>query len=416
MEAKYKGLSLTVSHNQYETSYFQFGGTYQNLWKKNFGNLGYDVKVNDNWDMSFNATYNYAILDSDTFPNIIRNSHDMVAEWTNHISLSDDLRLVVGGLYNRVKGSEETVLFGEKFMVADKSRGNIAVYSQADFWMLKNLKFIGGFQANKVDDFDLDIVPRGGVIWYPFPRINIKGLYSQAYRAASVDEFSMNYPNGLVGNKDLKPEKVATTDIGVNYLGEKMQGGVNVFHSKMSNPIAPVWFPDPANPTSPGITMYMNRGITTFKGLEIEGKFYITRDLFFTGSMLYQQSKSDTVENVTSVANLGLKAGISYRWSKGVTVSLFDIYQGDLDARYSENIYNLNPQAGSFNLLNLYCSVDVVKLFNLNMKQGISIFLQSNNILDEVIWTHDFSSSFPGSTIPANPGRSVYAGLNFSLK
>lgn len=417
LEAKYKGLSVMASHNQYETSYYQLGGVYQNVWKKNFGNVGYDTKVSDNWDMNFNITYNYAILDSDSFPNIIRKSHDMVAEWTNHISVTENLSLVVGGLYNNVKGSEETVLLGEKFMVADKSRANIALYSQADFWMLKNLKLIAGMQANKVDEFDLDVVPRGGVIWYPASRINIKGLYSQAYRAASVDEFSMNYPNGLVGNPNLKPEKVATIDLGVNYLGEKMQGGVNVFHSEMSNAIAPVFIPmpDPANPFG-GITMYMNQGITTFKGVEFEAKYYIARNLFLTGSMLYQQSKSDTVENVTSIANFSAKAGISYKWSKGITISLFDIYQGDLDEKYTQNTFNLNPQAGSYNLLNLYCSADIVKLFGMSTNHGISLFVQGNNILDEQVWTHDYSASFPSSTIPVNPGRTIYAGLNFSLK
>src|SRR5690606_30943805 len=145
---------------------------------------------------------------------------------------------------------------------------------------------------------------------------NVKGLYSQAYRAASVDEFSMNYPNGLFGNKDLKPEKVATVDLGVNYIGEKIQGGVNVFQSKMSNSISPVFIPgeDPLDPFTGGITMYMNQGETTFKGVEFEFKYYLTRNLFLTGSTLYQKIESDTAKNVTPIANFRAKPGISYKF------------------------------------------------------------------------------------------------------
>src|SRR5690606_41853422 len=112
--------SFMGSHNEYEANYFQFGAFYQGLWKKNFGNFGYDTKVSDSWDMNFNFTYNFATLDSDIIPDIKRESHDIVAEWTNHISVTDNLSLVVGGLYNKVKGSEETVLLGEKYMVANK--------------------------------------------------------------------------------------------------------------------------------------------------------------------------------------------------------------------------------------------------------------------------------------------------------
>lgn len=414
VDAKYKGLSFMASHNDYKTAYFQSGG-FINTWKKDFANLGYDLKVNDNWEMNFNGTYNYAGLDSDTVPGIVRKSHDLVAEWTNHITITENFSVVAGGLYNKVMGSEVAQILGESVTVSDKSRENIALYSQADFWLLENLKLIGGFQANKVADFDLDIVPRGGVVWYPFPRINVKGLYSQAYRASSVDEFGMNYPTGLKGDKNLKPEKVSTIDLGVNYFGEKVQYGVNYFHSKMNNIIAPGYIVDPNDPFILNM-VYMNYGETTFKGLEAEGKFYLARNLFLTGSLLYQENKSDTVSNVTPVANFSAKGGLSYKWKKGITVSLFNNYQGKLDEKFSENAFNANPKPGSYNTLDLYCSVDLVKLFKMNINQGISVFFQGNNMLDEEVWISDTGSLFVGPSLPANPGRTIYAGINFSLK
>lgn len=412
LDLKYKGLNLMTSHNEYQTNYFQTAG-YLGKWSKNFMNLGYEVKVNDKWMMSLNGTYNFAKLDSDTVPGILRKSHDIVAEWTNHLSITDKLSVVAGGLYNRVRGSEVAQIEEASITVADKSRQNVALYAQVDFWALDNLKLIGGVQANKVGDLDLDVVPRAGVIWYPVEKINIKGLYSQAYRASSVDEFAMDYPGGLKGDKNLKPEKVSSIDLGVNYIGQTVQYGINFFQSKMSNIIAPVYLFDPNDPSAFNM-LYMNQGETTFKGVEAEGKFYLSRNLFVTGSLLYQKNESDTAKNVSPVPNFSAKAGVSYKWSKGITVSLFNSYQGKLDDKYAEYEFNINPKQESFTMLDLYFSADLVKLFNMNISQGISVFVQANNLLDKEVWTVDSNTSL--STIPYIQGRSVYAGINFSLR
>jgi len=49
-------------------------------------------------------------------------------------------------------------------------------------------------------------------------------------------------------------------------------------------------------------------------------------------------------------------------------------------------------------------------LFKLNMKQGISLFVQADNLLNEEIWLPTWGL-LPGSSIPVNPGISVYIGL-----
>lgn len=411
--ANYKNLSLTSSFNQFRTTYFSQGFVDQTKWQKSFNNLGYEVAVSEKWDMDVNVTYNYATLKSGLFPGIKRKSNDLVTELTNRINLGKKSNLVIGGLYNYIKGQEKAPIYipnGDTFIVqdavvSDETRGSFALYSQVNFWALENLKLIGGFQANKVEDIKLNVVPRAGFIWYPVARLNIKGLYGQAFRAASVDEFGLSY-QGFSGNPDIKPEKVSTMDIGVNYLGEKIQGGVNYFRNTQTNIIAP-GFVDT-------LYMYVNKGEINFQGLEFEAKYYFNKSLYFTGSMLYQESEDeDGNKNVTPIANFGAKAGISYVWDKGITASLFDIYQGKLDEKYTNPTYNVKP--GSYNILNLYLNFDVVKLFNLGVDQGISLFVQGNNMLNQEIWTPDWGG-FEGESIPVNQGRAVYLGLKMSLK
>nr|WP_302180050.1 TonB-dependent receptor [Chryseosolibacter indicus] len=418
--ATYKGLSLTGSYNKFTTTDYQFGPQDDN-WSKAFGNLGYNLKANQNWDMSFNVTYNYATFKSGPFPGLTRYSKDLVAEWTNSLAVNQKLKFTFGGLYNSNIGKENMTTFIQQsdmtltevsIKITDKSRGSLALYTQADYYLLETLKLIAGVQGNKVDGLDFDLVPRGGVVWYPAKRVNFKALYSQAFRAPSMDEYSMT-STSLNGNPDIRPEKVATMDVGVNYFGEKVQGGVNFFRSTMTDIIAP------GTPDQNNLMYYTNKGKVTFKGIEVEGKYYISHALFLTGSMLYQENENeDGITNNSPLANFGAKGGISYRSQKGFIVSLFDIYQGNLDKKYTTGPFSsLNPKAGSYNVLNLYIDADLNKILNLAMKSKLGLFVQGDNILDKEIWGVDWGNSIsPGNAIPVNRGRMIYAGLRASLK
>lgn len=414
--AEYKGLKVMGSHNEFTGGDFQFG-MQSDKWGKSFANIGYDLKASDKWDMSFNGTYNYATLVSGPLPGITRYSKDIVAEWTNNVNVNSKLRLIFGGLYNFNKGKENITTEGVRSVIADKSRASLAFYTQADYWLLESLKLIGGLQGNKVDGLDLEFVPRAGMIFYPAKRVNIKALYSQAYRAASIDEFAMVSSN-LNGNPYLKPEKVATIDLGINYFGEKVQGGINFFHSVMSDIISPVTIGEATAENPFPLQVYANKGEVTFNGIEVEGKYYILRQLFFTGSLLYQKNENENgVTANTPISNFGAKAGISFASNKGFTVSLFNIYQGDLDEKYvTSPMGNLNPKAGSYNILNMYLNFDLVKLFKINMSRGLNVFVQGDNILDKEIWAPDWGGFTPGTAIPVNRGRAIYAGLKVSLR
>ena len=211
----------------------------------------------------------------------------------------------------------------------------------------------------------------------------------------------------MLGNPDLVPEKVNTLDLGVNYLGEQIQAGINFFHSQQKDII----FQNRDLSVVPA-PMYWNGGEVEFTGVEFEGKYYINRNFFITGSMLYQTNEDKYGNNnVTPIANLGTKGGISYKSEKGITISLFDIYQGDLDEKYDTRV---NPSPGAYNLLNLHARADISRLFNMDMKPKFSLFLQVDNLLDKEIWLPDWGL-LPGKSIPVNPGRAIYAGLDVTL-
>jgi outer membrane receptor for ferrienterochelin and colicin len=406
----YKNFSLMLTYNEWKNAHFitefcnllpAYGN--DDVWKKGFADLGYSLEVNEKWNMDINLTYTRSTLKIPSWPNNSRDSYEIIAECANFINPLEKLGVVVGGLYNYSTGKEKVVGMGT---ISDDSRFSFGFYTQADFWVHQKMKLIGGCQTNKVENIDLDIVPRAGFIFYPVSNVNVKTLYSQAFRAPSINEIGIDFPD-MKGNPDCKPEKVNTIDIGINYSGEKIHGGVNYFLSKQTEII----FQDRSF-TKFSAPTYDNIGEVEHQGVEMEGKYYVTRSLFITGSTLYQTNKDkDGNKNVSPIANFGAKAGISYKSEKGVTLSLFNIYQGDLDKKYDTQV---NPSPGAYNLMNLHCQFNMNKFFDWNLGQDLSILLQVDNLLDEEIWLPNWGL-LPGNSIPVNQGRTIYFGMRLSL-
>lgn len=248
------------------------------------------------------------------------------------------------------------------------------------------------------------MVPRTAIIWNPSKHLSFKALYSEAYRTPSIIELSLDQPFRQ-GNSNLQPETVGTFDLGVNYRNDKFEIGVNYFHSKLNDIIS--------LDHSSDIPTYQNLGETIFNGGEMETRYYFTRELFFTASALYQTNENDSgEEDVSSTANFLAKAGVSYSWNKGISLGVFNCYQGALDDSYQATINNSPIE--SFNLLSAHGSFNINKLLLPKLKQQMSLFIHADNLLDKEIWTFTKAGQ-QNSSVPFNQGRIVYAGFVFKL-
>jgi outer membrane receptor for ferrienterochelin and colicins len=402
MGINYKGLSLMSSYNKWDTKAVN-GGNGEGHWKKLFTNLGYNLIVTPIWSMDINTGYTQS---TDDISIAKKTSYNVLAEWTNFVTISDKSKLIVGGLFNRVHGRETSSMAGpgqatngEESVIANGTKNNFAFYTQVDYHLLKSLKLIAGAQVNKAENIKLNVVPRVGAIWYPVPHINVKALYSSAFRAPSISELTLN-SGGIKGNSKLTPENVTTIDIGISYQGEQAQVGVNVFQSKMTDIISVV------------NQVYTNNVSITFKGIEFSGAYYINRSLYVNASLIYQTNKNDTLKNVTPIANFSAKAGISYVWDKGITISLFDIYQGKMDDMYAGTSHKGSMLA--YDLLHLHSQYNMNKLFGLKFKPKFSLFLDVDNLLDKKYYAFSAMGNTI-SAIPATPGVEIFFGLNVTF-
>ncbi|MDO5576869.1 MAG: TonB-dependent receptor, partial [Fibrobacter sp.] len=429
-ELSFKGIKAMVSYNQWTNHYFvpDYQGYAKNfhpistdatgdiVWTKLFGDIGYEHTFNDIYSASINATYTRSQLETKSFPNNERDGYEIVVEQTNFFIPVENFKITLGEVWGFMTGEEGNTITKQK-VNKDHNQNTFSSYLQADYkwnWV----KAIGGIQMNKVEGFDADFNPRGGLILYPIDNVNIKALYSVAYRAPSLDELYLDDPtmrgqmverndNDIIKERKLKPEKVNTFDLGLNYQDSTVQFGINGFHSKLKNLII-----QDRDLSHYSIPTWDNIGDVTIFGLECEGKAYLTREILVEGSFLYQESRDENTseENVTPLPTFSVKGGVSYM-GHGLTVSAFNTYSQALDERYSAKLNKTNKY---INMLNLYCSYDFNELIKSSFLKNLSLVLSVDNLLDEEIWLPAWGLNL-GSTIPYNEGRVIYGGFKFSF-
>jgi outer membrane receptor for ferrienterochelin and colicins len=407
----YKGLSFESSYTEWNTFYIE-GAVGDGRWRRGFADLGYSLKPTAKWDMSFDLTYTRTTLNAvNAIPFIDRDSFEGLFEWTNVYRLSDKDRVTFGALYDYQQGRERFFAASPPLLISDGNRPGEAFYGQLEHTLVDSVKLIGGFQANRIGKLSLDVVPRGGVIWHPAAGFSLKALYSEAFRAPSLNETRIQYippPDiggpSLIGNPNLLPEKVATIDIGLSFQGSRFQAGADYFHSRLTNDIIL------ANVTNAGT--YMNLGSATFQGGQLEAKYYLRKNLFLMGSALYQVNHDDYGNsNITPIANYGAKLGISYESAGGLTLSVFDAHEGPLHG------YALaqNPKPRAYDLPTANFRYDLSKYLPPSSKTSLALVAHATNFINEAVWLPDWKDA-PGDSTFYNHGRTIYAGIEVSLK
>jgi outer membrane receptor for ferrienterochelin and colicins len=402
IDARYRNLRVMASIDQSVSSYFippfQVAGDAR--WRQVFADAGYLLNVRPDWTMNFNVTYNQSLFDvtDGAFPNISRNSRELLVEATSFVKLSEKSRLIVGGTAADTAGRE--VIIDTPIVVSDGSRFSAGGYVQADYQLLKTVRVNGGFQINKIGSGGVTVVPRTGVIWNPTAKLAVKALYGEAYRAPYINELHIDHP-GLLGNASLSSEHVRSTDVQIGYLYGGVELVAKYFNNRQKDNIIEVLA---AGETRPH---YENAGVANIQGLEFSAKRYVSRSLYLTGSLLYQSSNDgEGRRDIGYGANFGGKAGFSYRTSTG-TLSLFDVYQGDVAERLHQT---LNTPPSSYHLLTVRGELNLNKALHLSRTQEIALVIQGDNLLDRQLWVPALGNPAT-DTVPYNKGRAVYVGL-----
>ncbi len=207
----------------------------------------------------------------------------------------------------------------------------------------ESLSFTGGLRYGRYSDVGSTVNPRPGLVYLPIAKLSFKLLYGSAYRAPNPKElYSINNPAKL-GNEDLKPETIQTTEFQAAYrFSRNIAGNITFFDIDTDNIIMP------SNNT------FENVDKMKALGLEVELKVGFERYKYGFCNFTYQKMRNITHKSISSdsgqvytygdlytgnmspvIANIG----VNYDFSKNVFANFHLNYVGE-KKRSEEKYWN----------------------------------------------------------------------------
>ena len=287
---------------------------------------------------------------------------------------------------------------------------NIAIYVQDVYSPLKNLEFTLGGRLDIDSEVGPVFNPRIGVVWN-YKDLNLKILHGQAYRAPNAQE-QYRLTGFTIGNKDLKPETIKTSEISARYLFfGKLSTRVTLFYNKLNDLIY-----SESSATGVPDTTYTNIGSNTSQGIETELLFQANKNISFYANYSYTDSE-DKVEIGSfedkyphrDIAPHKVNAGFNLRFWEKVNINANMIYRSErekftrLDA--SNNLVEISQDdVGNYVLLN-------GKIRLINLIKNFEFSIEAYNLLDTKYYDQDNRNAYQ----PSRAGTNVLLSIKYRL-
>jgi outer membrane receptor for ferrienterochelin and colicins len=374
--------------------------------KRLFVNAGYDIPLHERARLEMNLTYNlqevhmYRGMFVPPIPPLGINTSDLLGEVTLFANPTDKLNLVVGALQQCVSNyAPEADHFSS---IPTYHYWPRSAYAQGDYAVSDAIKLIAGTQWNESAHGDSGFVSRGGVIVTPHKNWGVKLLRGEAFRAPIAMETDCR--PGLLGNPDLAPERIATTDVQLFYHDQRTYAAVTYFHSDLDGQIL-------FDGRNPAHFTYMNGGTQQFQGVELEAKRFLTPNWHILGSFMHYDYEGAPGLNHTVVPDEMLKLGTGYTWDHG-TAAIFVTHFGTPPIIQSPLMVNPEPEA--VDLVSLNVRFDVSERIGLKKGQAF-VTLRGENLLDDEVYVPTLAYTGSPNSFPYGPGRTFYAGFEVNF-
>jgi outer membrane cobalamin receptor len=181
-----------------------------------------------------------------------------------------------------------TDVTGTEFMYAPNVDRTIKYFSLQDIWEIGvDWTLTAGLRYDHYSDFGSTTNPRAALVWTPTAKLTTKLLYGEAFRAPSFSElYSQNNPI-ILGNTNLAPETIKTTELAFNYdISSELGMDLNFYRYKTEDMIEFVANGD-------GTSTAQNSKSLTGKGLELEVNWKINKQWKLMANYAYQSTKDD---------------------------------------------------------------------------------------------------------------------------
>jgi outer membrane receptor for ferrienterochelin and colicin len=401
LQATYADLeiySLDGTENSWDHEHARTNNNHTTL----FVDVGHNLNFGSKLSFDTNLTYNRHLWDMSSSTNMI--ADDVMVESTIHYRPIPSLSVQAGG------NLASTTYSGSYFI--DDEIFSASFYLQLDYNPIKAVKMIGGLQYNKIEDIDGNLSPRIGIIANLSKHMGVKLLYSKAFRRAYPHETSFDHPV-FRGNKEIKPELIATSEAQVFYQSQTLQVFLTAFYSRMSDIIIRRWHEDTSLVPYAGYIMHYNGGSHQFWGMELEAKGSMAKNLLAVGSLTFQENKNEEgIVNATLHPNFMFKVGLLYH-RPALKIGLFNSFFSTPHPvkKLNPEVKEVNPEAGTFDLLSLKASIDLKKILKLRWCKSLSFAVEAANLLNQDIRYPEYTTKGINTLLPLRGGTSFYTQL-----
>ena len=155
-----------------------------------------------------------------------------------------------------------------------------------DEWQIEtDWQLTAGIRYDEYSDFGSTFNPRAALIWDINPQLTTKLLYGQAFRAPSFLEQYQKNSQLFIGNAALKPEKIETTELALDYRPvQNLRTAFNIFYYETKDSIAAF--------STGTINQVVNQPGTHAYGGELEWDWRFFQDWRFRGNYAWQQTRN----------------------------------------------------------------------------------------------------------------------------
>ncbi len=191
----------------------------------------------------------------------------------------------------------------------DATRQIWATYLQDEWQLPYNVNLTAGLRYDHYSDFGETVNPRIGLVWSFLDNADLKLLYGTAFRAPNFQELYDINNSTIVGNPNLKPEKIQTYEAGLAWrLNRFFAANLNYFYSLINDQIG--WAPS-STPGAPAVDA--NIGKSETQGVEFGLNGAYGTDLYWKLSYAYQNPRNaDTDQRLPYVPSQRVSGSINY--------------------------------------------------------------------------------------------------------
>jgi len=267
-----------------------------------------------------------------------------------------------------------------------------AFYIQDEWKIREDLNLTGGIRYDHYSDFGDTTNPRIGLVWGFTDNAEVKLLYGQAFRAPSFSELYNDNNPSLMGNPDLKPEKIRTYEANIGY---RFTGPLRIDLTYFYNDIDDMIIRDSS--TTPAA--YANIGGAEIRGVEMVLSGNYTSENYWKITYAQQDPRdSSTDERLPYVPVHRASGSINYGLSKNINAHTDILWTGK---RY-------RPDGDTRNDAASYTTVDVALTLK-NLYKTLEIQGTVHNLLDERYQDPDVSGA--SQYIPDDYPREGVSGM-----